>query len=151
MKVGNLSSHKILKTQLLALSFISTFIILSNPGILICSCPKGRVLNLCNKVYIHFIRVSGELPFYKVSTPGNYGEVTVFYVVCLYFKKAIVSFTQKKVQKKELFFIWDLASFWSFTKLVDAFEHSMSIFVKCIHTRMPTWTFFISKIVVLLE
>ena len=75
MKVGNLSSHKILKTQLLALSFMSTFIILSNPGILICSCPKGRVLNLCNKVYIHFVLL--EFRANCLSTKFLHQEITV--------------------------------------------------------------------------
>ena len=82
MKLGNLSSYKILNSQVFFCLFISTFEILSNLPIVICSCFKmqllrvlrlrnayilrladvficctlllGFILNACSKVYIHF-------------------------------------------------------------------------------------------------
>ena len=78
MKFGNLSGYKILNTQVFFCLFISTFEILNNPRILICSCFKilllemrilyplvdasfcltlllGFVLSACGKLYIQFV------------------------------------------------------------------------------------------------
>ena len=46
MKFGNLSGYKILNTQVFFCLFISTFEILSNPRILICSCFKILLLGV---------------------------------------------------------------------------------------------------------